>query len=85
MAHRYPVGDSNRVETPRHTSARIYAITAYIGLGIEGGVARCRIIARRGDTDEGAADFLLGQAHGVIIAAVRRAFRADRNMTAGQF
>ena len=80
MAHGDTVGDGDGVEPTRHATAADHAPLRGIGLCIERGVARCRIIARARQRDEGLGDILFLDTHGVVIAAVRRALWPDGNV-----
>ena len=84
MAHRDAVGDGDGIEPARGASARNHALAADIGLGVEGRVAGCRVVACADHADEGPRDFLLGHAHRVVVGTVRRALRPDRDMAAGE-
>src|ERR1044072_3480443 len=72
----------NRHGVPR--AARANALARPIGLGIERGVAGRAVIAGGSQRDEWPRDILFGQAHRIIIAAVRCALRPYRDMAAGQ-
>ena len=84
VPHGDPVRDGDGVEPPRHPARLVHPNPRRIRLRIQCGVARCRVIPRRGNPHERPPDFLLGQPHGVIITAMRRPLRPHRNMTAGQ-
>ena len=55
-----------------------------LGLAGERDVAGRRLVPGGGDADEGLGDLRLRHAHGVVVGAVRRAGRADRDVAAGQ-
>ena len=84
MAHRDAIGDGDGVEPARGAAACDHALAADIGLRVEGGVARGRVVSGADHADEGPVDLLLGHAHRVVIGAVRRALRADRDVAAGE-
>ena len=84
MAHGDAVGDGDGVEAARHAAAFLDTGAGDVGLMIERGVAGRAVVTGGCDADEGAGDFLRGQAHRVIIAAMRRALGPHRDMAAGQ-
>ena len=84
VAHGDAVGDGDGVEAARHAAVLLHTLACGIRLDIEQRVARRTVITRAGERDKGAIDLLFGQTHRVIIAAVRRAFGADRDVAARQ-
>ena len=84
MAHGNAIGDGDGVEATRQTTRLIHATTRDIGLMVERGVTRGGVIPGRDNADKGAGNLLFGQAHRIIIAAVRRALRPYGHMAAGK-
>ena len=60
------------------------ALLHRLRLAAQGDVAGRGLVPAGGDADEGLVDLLLGQAHGVVVGAVRRAGRPLGDVAAGQ-
>ena len=75
VSHGNPVGHRDGVEPPRHPAGFVHPDPRCIGLRIQRGVTRRRVIPRRSNPHERPPDFLLGQPHRVIITAMRRPLR----------
>src|SRR3546814_1454088 len=71
---------SDGVETTRHAAGLFNACTANIRLRIKRCITRRAVITGRGNANEGTLYVILGQAHRVIIATVRRTFWPNRNV-----
>ena len=84
MAHGDAVGHGNGVEAERRAAARHHALARPVGLLIERGVARRRVIAGRRQRHEWLGNVLFLPAHRIIIAAMRRALDANGDVTAGE-
>ena len=56
----------------------------YLGLALEGNVARRSLVPARHDPDDRLLDLLRRQAHGVVERAVRRALGADGGVATGE-
>ncbi|MCY1173690.1 hypothetical protein D9M73_138570 [compost metagenome] len=84
MSHGDAIGDGYGIETTRHSAAGDDAGLRRIGLFVQLGVARRGVVAGRGERDERLGDIRLGDAHRIIIAAMRGAFGPNRNVTAGE-
>src|SRR3546814_2364281 len=76
---------SSDLETTRHAAGLFNACTANIRLRIKRCITRRAVITGRGNANEGTLYVILGQAHRVIIATVRRTFWPNRNVTAWEF
>ena len=85
MSHGNAVGNGNCVKSARHPPTLLNADARNISLGIQRRVAWRTVISCRDDPNERARNFLSGQSHGIIIAAMRRTFWPHGNMTAWQF
>ena len=75
MAHGDAVGDGDGGELTRRAERLLHTALDRLGLAREGDIAGGGLVPACGHADEGLVDLLLGQPHGVIIAAMRRAIR----------
>ena len=84
MAHGDAVGDGDGAEFARRAAGLLDALLGRLGLAHQGDVAGRGFVPAAGDADEGLVDLLLGQPHGVIIGAMRRAAGTFGDVAGGQ-
>lgn len=70
VAHGYAVDDGDGGEFPRCAAGLGDALLDRLRLAVERDVAGGGLVPAGGDADEGLVDLVLGQAHGVVVAAM---------------
>ncbi len=85
MPHRDAIGHCDGAEFARSAVALLDAFGSRMRLAHQGCVARRRLVPTGRNANEGLLDVLGRQAHGVEIAAMRRALRPLRNVAGGHF
>ena len=83
VAHGDAVGDGDGGELAGGSAGFFDAALDALGLAAEGDVAGCGFVPAGGDADEGLVDLVFGEAHGVVVAAVRGAAGAFGDVAGG--